>query len=75
MAPKSSSHGIHKRSARPNGGAGGRKKAPLPGKFFLSYPKATALVNGKLAPVNQGGWAVKRGSDYYIYWYVCVEGE
>ena len=75
MAPKSLSRGIQKRSARPDAGAGGRQKAPLPDKFFLSYPKAVALVTGKLTPVYQGGWAVKRGSDYFIYWYVRVEGE
>ena len=75
MAPKPLSRGIQKRSARPDAGAGGRQKAPLPDKFFLSYPKAVAVVTGKLTPVYQGGWAVKRGSDYFIYWYVRVEGE
>ena len=55
-------------------GKGGRKKAPLPAKFFLSKPKATAWVNKQLVAVNQGGWAIKT-TDIFIYWYVDIDGE
>ena len=67
---------LETRPAAPKPGVKARKKAPpLPDKFFLSDPKATAMINDKLTAVKQGGWAVKRGSDYFIYWYVGVQGK
>ena len=75
MASNSSVRGTNKRDSRSKTGAGGRRKALLPDKVFLSDPEATALIRNKLTPVYFGGWAAKQGTDYYTYWYVCVEGK
>ena len=72
MRGKSSA--IGKRPKRGAVRATGRKKAPLPLKIFVSDPTATALIDGKLTPVNQGGWAKKCGGDYFVFWYVDADG-
>ena len=74
IPPKSIASGIGKRPAGRAAGKGGRKKASLPAKFFLSKPNATAWMNEQLVAVNQGGWAIKT-TDIFIYWYVDIEGE
>ena len=33
------------------------------------------MVEGNLKNVKQGGWGVKAGTDYHIYWYVNVGGK
>ena len=75
MPPKSDKRGIQKRGPRPKTGAAGGRQASLPAKIFLSDPEATALINNKLTPVYYGGWATKMERDYFVYWYVCVEGK
>ena len=77
MASNSTVRGINKRDSRSKTGtgAGGRRKALLPDKVFLSDPEATALIRNKLTPVYFGGWAAKQGTDYFTFWYVCVDGK
>ena len=52
-----------------------KTKVNLPNIFFLSDPKAVALVNGEDQPVLEGGWVSKHGSDCFIYWYVKINGK
>ena len=61
MPPKSVVPGIGKRPVGRAAGKGSRKKAPLPFKFFLSKPNATAWVHEQLVAVNQARWLGYKG--------------
>ena len=77
MPPKSIASGIGKRPAGRAAGKGGRKKASLPAKFFLSKPNATATVDERATCCSQPRcWlGYQKTTDIFIYWYVDIEGE